>query len=246
MERKRQPQFPGSRAPRQGGEARSGPDYSKNSRQSAAVPTSPTDRQQDFPDRPGNWALEPASVRIRAAVRLGGGLQAVAARSGIPDSTISSWQTGGDVKLSRLVALADATGVRAEWLATGRGPMTVSEERKRELEEQRRIEEEIGARVAAELARAKAEQPATPSAPSAHAIAPQIDADRLALAYSVVLKALTARGQLHPDPRRLMLATIGLYDHLTAAEEASRGGTHPQDDPQAFPQESPSESAKAD
>ena len=63
------------------------------------------------------------SERLRAAIRRAGGNAAVAARSGIPKTTLDGYLRGGEMKLSNVVSLAQATGVRLAWLATGEGPM---------------------------------------------------------------------------------------------------------------------------
>lgn len=47
----------------------------------------------------------------------------MARRSGMPLGTLSRYQSGREMKASALIALAQATGVSLEWLATGRGPM---------------------------------------------------------------------------------------------------------------------------
>lgn len=62
-------------------------------------------------------------MRLKEAVRQAGGPLAVAHASGIPKGTIFSYQRGRDMRAEGMVALARATGVRLEWLATGDGPM---------------------------------------------------------------------------------------------------------------------------
>jgi transcriptional regulator with XRE-family HTH domain len=63
------------------------------------------------------------SVRLRKAVEAGGGNQKVARRSGIPVATLNNYLGGRDLKAQAMIALADATNVRFEWLAKGLGPM---------------------------------------------------------------------------------------------------------------------------
>lgn len=67
------------------------------------------------------------ALRLKEAVRQAGGPLAVAQASGIPKGTIFSYQRGRDMKVGGLVRLAEATGVRLEWLATGQGPMRPGE-----------------------------------------------------------------------------------------------------------------------
>lgn len=52
----------------------------------------------------------------------------MARKSGTPLSTLHAYSTGQDMKLSQVVALADACGVSVEWLARGRGPMRQQEQ----------------------------------------------------------------------------------------------------------------------
>ncbi len=71
---------------------------------------------------PGRNGLVARMVeRLREAVAEAGGNQAVMRRSGIPSRTLSHYLAGREMRASTLVALADACGVSAEWLATGRG-----------------------------------------------------------------------------------------------------------------------------
>jgi phage repressor protein C with HTH and peptisase S24 domain len=65
--------------------------------------------------------------RIRQAVKLAGGFTAVVDRSDLPGRTLSRLLSGQEPKLSQLLALATATFVRLEWLASGTGPMRPSE-----------------------------------------------------------------------------------------------------------------------
>lgn len=69
-----------------------------------------------------NSDTEQAARRLKDAIRVAGTVQAIADRSGVPKGTINRYLTGGEMKAGSLVALADATGVSVEWLATGRGP----------------------------------------------------------------------------------------------------------------------------
>lgn len=67
-------------------------------------------------------AIAERASRLREAVRTAGGNKVVAERAGMPVSTLNRYVAGRDMKASALIALAPATGVRLEWLATGEGP----------------------------------------------------------------------------------------------------------------------------
>jgi transcriptional regulator with XRE-family HTH domain len=79
----------------------------------------PTDRQEFPPNR----EQEARSRRLSDAIELVGTAAEVSRRTGIKPSTISGYLNGGEMKLGSAIALAEAAGVRLEWLATGRGPM---------------------------------------------------------------------------------------------------------------------------
>ena len=66
-------------------------------------------------------AWQAVGWRLKDAVQRAGGPTAVAAMSGVPLSTLNGYLAGGEIKLSNLVRLAQATGVGVEWLATGAG-----------------------------------------------------------------------------------------------------------------------------
>lgn len=69
------------------------------------------------------------SNRIRETLSISGKSQAAIAREmGITQSAITQWLTGQTKKLraDTAVALEKATGVKAEWIATGHGPKLVS------------------------------------------------------------------------------------------------------------------------
>jgi phage repressor protein C with HTH and peptisase S24 domain len=89
----------------------------------------------DFEDEIGNGKRQETAItpevhsryvqelaeRIRGAVVDGGGLAAVAKRTGIPQRTLSNLTKGQDAKGAQLLAIADATSVSVEWLISGRG-----------------------------------------------------------------------------------------------------------------------------
>lgn len=78
---------------------------------------------QDFGVQPSNSEALERGGRLREAVRLGGGAAEISRRTGIPDSTLGGYMAGREMKFGNAVALAEATGVRLDWLATGAGPM---------------------------------------------------------------------------------------------------------------------------
>jgi hypothetical protein len=92
------------------------------------------------PDQKGNFGLKEAradlgptsevklglrerAARLREAVEASGGAAAVSRASDTAPSTLQRYLDGFDPKFSRIIAIADACGVRLEWLATGNGPM---------------------------------------------------------------------------------------------------------------------------
>lgn len=70
-----------------------------------------------------NSAAEGLRERIRTAVQAAGGYSAVAATKLVAGRTLSNLIAGQEPKYSQLLAIAQASGVRLEWLATGTGPM---------------------------------------------------------------------------------------------------------------------------
>lgn len=70
-----------------------------------------------------NSEIAERSLRLKEAVRAGGGNAVVATRAGMPVGTLNRYLKGRDMKASAMTALAQAAGVRLEWLATGAGPM---------------------------------------------------------------------------------------------------------------------------
>lgn len=65
--------------------------------------------------------LDAVTDRLRQVVERAGGRVATARKSGVPVGTLNNYLAGRDLPRSALVAIADATGVSVEWLATGRG-----------------------------------------------------------------------------------------------------------------------------
>lgn len=68
--------------------------------------------------------------RLRICADLAGSGDALAQKASIPRRTLETYLAGdADLKVPRMVAIADAAGVSVEWLATGRGPMLREEKR---------------------------------------------------------------------------------------------------------------------
>lgn len=73
-------------------------------------------------ENPHAASLAAVTVRLREAVRKAGGNEAVSLRSGIPLRTLSAYLAGGEIKLSKLLDLAQACGVEVDWLLHGMTP----------------------------------------------------------------------------------------------------------------------------
>jgi phage repressor protein C with HTH and peptisase S24 domain len=67
---------------------------------------------------------------VKLAIKQVGTAQLVAERSGIPKATLSGYSSGRHMSFENAIALAKATGVTLEWLATGQGPMKPGEPEK--------------------------------------------------------------------------------------------------------------------
>jgi phage repressor protein C with HTH and peptisase S24 domain len=73
---------------------------------------------------PNEKSVDPKlAERLRIAVARVGNASAASRLSGVPVSTLNNYLAGRDMKRGPMVALADATNVSLEWLATGRGEM---------------------------------------------------------------------------------------------------------------------------
>ena len=117
---------------------------------------------------------EARAERLRQALRQGGG--------------------NGEIKLSNALALAAATGVRLEWLATGAGPMRA---------------EQLAAAGQAATGEALSVRPADPLR-----LAGRVQLDRLVRAYHAA--TVLSAGM---DDREKMRFTLVLYDQLSEAAE---------------------------
>jgi hypothetical protein len=136
----------------------------------------------------------------------------------MPLSTLNRYLAGREMRLPAAVAIARATGVRLEWLATGEGPM--------------RPDPPAPAAPPAPPPPAPPTPPTGLSEPGRPAAALgltwQADPDRLARAYEMALNGISVLPGHRPDPRRLMRITLLLYDELAAAE-GEGGSSHAPD-----------------
>lgn len=112
--------------------------------------------------------------------------------------SLTRFLSGQDVKSADLVALADATGVRVEWLAAGRGPMRASSPEAAPL--------------------SQVEGPAASREP-ALAFTPA-NVDRLTEAIRRAQRLYAEENRL-PSPRRFAQILLLLYDELGTAEKSS-------------------------
>ena len=151
------------------------------------------------------------AARLREAIRTVGTARAVAERSGVPFGTLQNYLSGGELKLSNAIALAQATGVRLEWLATGEGSM--------------REGEQPPAAPAPQLAPAL-EQP--------FRLFGKVRIDRLVQAYEGALASTKGT-----DRRLTMHLTVVLYDQLSEAAEAEESRASERNHPQRSPQNDP-------
>ena len=64
--------------------------------------------------------------RMVTVIRLAGGVSTLAAKTGLSQRVIAKYRNGeSDPSRERLVAIARASGVAVDWLATGEGPLRV-------------------------------------------------------------------------------------------------------------------------
>ena len=68
-------------------------------------------------------SIEGLESRIREAAKFLGGIKALAAKAGIPLSSMNEYLGGAKLPADRLVAIAHAADLSLDWLATGEGEM---------------------------------------------------------------------------------------------------------------------------
>ncbi|NVN45168.1 helix-turn-helix domain-containing protein [Asaia siamensis] len=73
----------------------------------------------DFPDLDRKWETEKRFSRLRECVRASGGNAAVAEKTGLGTTTISTYQNGSEWKLSVIEKIADACNISLRWLLFG-------------------------------------------------------------------------------------------------------------------------------
>lgn len=151
------------------------------------------DADRDLPGSAPEPGTAERSERLREAVKAAGGATALARRGlSMHVGTLNRYLAGREMKAGAMIALAEATGVRLEWLATGAGPMREGE-------------------AAQQLA-----APAVDSSPAGpFRLFGRVSIDRLVQAYEGALA--TTRGQ---DKRLTMHLTVVLHDQLAEAAEA--------------------------
>ncbi len=147
-------------------------------------------------------------MRVKEAIALVGTQMDAAQLSGVAYGTITNYVDGGEMKLSNAAALARATGVRLEWLATGEGPMRTA------------AGGDDAARPAATPRSAEMSGFAEPgvrgeTGPGNVGIAWQVNPERLARAYEMASAKITGASV---TPTLVMRVALVIYDHLTEAE----------------------------
>ncbi len=159
----------------------------------------------DLTDPAANRKAQEVSERLRQAVRIGGGVTQVAAKSGVTQRSLSRYLGGYDMKLPAIVAISDACGVTVEWLATGRGPM-------RQGESPRDIQE--------------VPVTAPPARPDDRGLFNSIHIDKLAGCIEAAQDEF-ARRQQTPPMRRVLQVALVLYDALEAEEAEAKAAKPP-------------------
>lgn len=83
-------------------------------------------QEDTLAELPGSDA-EPGSgelaLRVAQAIDEAGGTALVATRIGMPTSSLNRYRRGREMRALNAGRIAEATGVRLEWLITGNGPM---------------------------------------------------------------------------------------------------------------------------
>lgn len=75
-------------------------------------------------DQDQNRQIQEQVSRLRNAIQDAGGNQVVAAKSGVPLSSLNGYIAGREMKLSIAQKIAAACSVSVEWLASGREPIS--------------------------------------------------------------------------------------------------------------------------
>ncbi|MBW6399523.1 helix-turn-helix domain containing protein [Roseomonas sp. HJA6] len=158
-------------------------------------------------------------ARLEALWKRLGSRRKLAIMSGIPQSTLNGYLKGGALPIEGAVALARASGVRLNWLATGEEPMLVTDPAPAVLQpapDQRHsaFRTILGA----------AEPGPADHASGGGGIAWQVNPERLARAYEAASRQLIGPSV---TPTLLMRIALVIYDHLTEIEAGPKSSPTP-------------------
>nr|WP_246523448.1 helix-turn-helix transcriptional regulator [Neoroseomonas eburnea] len=152
-------------------------------------------------------------ARVKEAIARVGTQKDAARLSGVAYGTITNYADGGEMKLSNAAALARATGVRLDWLATGEGPMRASDPPREQFHPS-----QIPAQAGFLPGRGVAEPSPGGRASGGTGIAWQVNPERLARAYEMASERIAGSSV---TPTLIMRIALVLYDHLTEVEDAA-------------------------
>ena len=185
-------------------------------------------RELSLPDR--NRQREERAARLREEVQRAGGVTAVARKAQIPVGTLNKYLAGRDMPAANLIALAEACGVKLEWLALGyvepppelapAGPSPVAAALKGAADVIRDVIETGGTRPRSADSQ---EKPPTSDRNPPIRLFNIVDFAK----FAGCLDAVTGhfeREDAHPDSARLIQAAFLLYDILN---EIGRPGQPP-------------------
>jgi transcriptional regulator with XRE-family HTH domain len=161
-----------------------------------SLPSLATTEAENFHVPAHSMEAAAASLRLREAIRHGGGATAVAKRANVSIGTLNNYLSGRDMKLSFVVAIARACGVSIAWLAAGEGPMRPGDNQ-------------------------APQEPPTPAPNPQKSALDVLDQDRLKRALIESLTA-SARHNVVPDADTLARITLIYYAAFTREEEASQ------------------------
>ncbi|MBW6399955.1 helix-turn-helix domain containing protein [Roseomonas sp. HJA6] len=191
--------------------------------------------EEDAEDGSGVPSLKPKGgrrdrargARVKMAVARVGGAEDLAKLANVPYGTITNYTGGGEMKLSNAVAIADATGVRLEWLATGEGAMLRAAPDAPQSEAQPVSGKRARLQASARARKGVAEpSPAREDATSL-GLTWSVNLDRLARAYEMALQGIVVLPGRAPDPKRLLQVMLLIYDEMADAEAASESAPTP-------------------
>lgn len=150
-----------------------------------------TEALQRVAVRATEHATETGAERLKSAIKQIGTVALISERSGVPKGTINGYLVGKEMSFRNATALAKATGVTLEWLATGIGPMKPGQpENPQETAPQRPL-----------------------------SLWRDTHMETLIAAYRSALQTLIAAGKDDTDAAAVMRITALLYDELTGSDE---------------------------